>query len=365
MDVSDEVRYQFEYDTRIRCAFIGAGGHSFRNIYPALQYAPVDLVAVCDIDADRAEDYARLFGARATYSDHRRMLADERPDAVFIVTAYHPDGRVQATDIATDCLRAGVHVWTEKPTAASTAEIHQLMDEADRAGRFVMTGLKKVFTPGMEKLKQIVAAAEFGGLGSLSVRYPQSLPDMTQRHDLNAMRGFLDHIYHPAAVINYLAGPIDRLSYEREPQSGASVTTMRFASGAVGTLHLAAGVATTSPLERVEVTGRDANAVLDNGVSLTYYRPGSRLPYGRSASYVVPDEVAPLHWEPEHSLGQLYNKNLFYLGYVPEIQHFCRSVLAGTPPEKGTLADSLAIMRMFEAYQNYPEGTTIELKERR
>lgn len=361
--MSDEVRYQFEYDTRIRCAFIGAGGHSFRNVYPALQYAPVDLVAVCDINADRAGEYARLFGASASYSDHQEMLAKERPEAVFIVTSYHPDGRVQATGIAMDCLRAGAHVWTEKPTAASTAEIHQLMDESDRADRFVMTGLKKTFTPGMEKLKQIITAAEFGGLASLSVRYPQSLPE--KRHDLNAMRGFLDHIYHPAAVINYLAGPIDRLSYEWEPISGASVTSMRFASGAVGTLHLAAGIAATSPLERVEVTGRDANAVLDNGVSLTYYRPGSRLPYGRSASYIVPDEVAPLHWEPEHSLGQLYNKNLFYLGYVPEIQHFCHSVLAGTRPEKGTLADSLAIMRMFEAYQNHPEGTTVELKEGR
>jgi hypothetical protein len=75
------------------------------------------------------------------------------------------------------------------------------------------------------------------------------------------------------------------------------------------------------------------------------------LPYGRSASFIADDEVAPLHWEPEFSLGQLYNKNLFYLGYVPEIVHFCESVLAGKPVQKGTLADVRMILDLYERYR--------------
>lgn len=361
MLASDEVKYQFEYDERIRCAFIGAGGHSFRNVYPSLQYAPVELVAVSDLDESRAREYARLFGAARAYTDYHEMLEKERPTAVFIVTSYTPEGRVQATEIAMDCLRAGAHVWTEKPTAASVAEILALKKESQSADRFVMTGLKKIFTPAMEKVKELISSEEFGPVGSLSVRYPQHLPAAEERGDLNAMRGFLDHIYHPAAVVNYLMGPIERFSFEREPVTGSSVTSMRFTSGAVGSLHLAAGAAITSPLERVEVTGRGANVVVENSVSLRYFRHGGRMPYGRSPSYVVPEENAPLHWEPEYSLGQLYNKNLFYLGYVPEILHFCRSVLAGEAPQKGTLDDSLAIMRLFEAYQRNPEGSTIVL----
>ena len=34
---------------RIRAGFIGCGSHSFRNIYPTFQFAPVDLRAVCDL----------------------------------------------------------------------------------------------------------------------------------------------------------------------------------------------------------------------------------------------------------------------------------------------------------------------------
>lgn len=41
----------------MRCGFIGAEGHSFRNVYPARQYAPADLVAVCAVDEDWAATY--------------------------------------------------------------------------------------------------------------------------------------------------------------------------------------------------------------------------------------------------------------------------------------------------------------------
>jgi predicted dehydrogenase len=78
-----------------------------------------------------------------------KMLDREKPDAVFIVTAYHPDGRVQAADLALDVLKAGAHVWMEKPMAASVTEIRQLMAASKKDDRIVMTGLKKVFFPSI------------------------------------------------------------------------------------------------------------------------------------------------------------------------------------------------------------------------
>ncbi|MBF8186140.1 Gfo/Idh/MocA family oxidoreductase [Nonomuraea sp. K274] len=359
----DRVTYQFEYEERVRCAFIGAGEHSYRNIYPAFQYAPVDLVAVCDVRPERAAAYAGTFGGATPYTDHLEMLEREKPAAVFIVTSYDQEtGRVQATDLAMDCLRAGAHVWMEKPVAASVAEVLELRRVSAETGGFVMAGLKKIFMPAVEKVASIMASEAFGPVSSISVRYPQGLPPLAERHDLKAMRWFLDHVYHPAAVLTHLMGPVERLSYEWEPGSGSSVTALRFASGAIGSLHLISGVAKTSPLERLEVVGRDANVIVENGVRLTYYRPGARRDYGRDASFVVDDDVAPLVWEPEFSLGQLSNKNLFYLGYAPEIRHFCDSVLSGRAPVKGTLDEALEIMRLFEVYRETPPGTTVTIE---
>jgi len=356
-----EIRYNFEYERRIKACFIGAGGHAYRNVYPALRYAPVELLGVCDLDIGRAAKFAKLFGAERAYSDHREMFEKEKPDLVFLVTAYHPDGRVQATDLALEALAAGAHVWMEKPTAASLVEIEQLHAASAAAGRMVMTGLKKTFFPTIEKLKDLIGSPQFGPLTSINVRYPQSLPAFSDRADLVKMQSFLDHIYHPGAILHYLGGPIERVSYEREETTGATVTNMRFRSGAIGTLHFTAGQSGASIFERVEIIGQGANAIVENGTSLTYFRKADLPAYGRAASFLQPDENAALLFEPEHSLGQLYNNNLFYLGYVPEILHLTDAILEGKAITKGTLETAGEIMKLFEFYRRTDAGVTITL----
>jgi predicted dehydrogenase len=355
------VKYNHEFEHKLRVCFIGAGNHSFRNIYPTFQYAPVDLVAICDLSEQKAKDYARQFGAQRFYTDYKEMLKTEKPDAVFIVASYYADGRVQATDIALEALKLGVHVWMEKPTASSVQEIEQLITASRESGRYAMTGTKKMFFPSVDKVKQIISTPEFGRTSSIYVRYPQKMPSLEDRQNLANTRSFLDHIFHPASIIQFLMGKVKHLSYEWEPFNGGSVTNIQFVSGAIGTLHLTAGISGSSPLERLEVIGEGANAIVENGVKLTYYRKAALPKYGRSSSFLVDDEVAPLHWEPEFSLGQLYNKNIFYLGYVQEVVHFCESIIAGTPPEKGTLEDALEILKIFEAYRFNPPGKVIEI----
>lgn len=356
------MRYNFEYERRVRAGFVGCGGHAFRNVYPALRYAPVDLVAVCDHDLDRARIYAREFGAQRAYGSSAEMLEREQLDAVFIVTNYDEQGRPRYPVLACAAMEAGAHAWIEKPPASRVAEIEQMMATAQRTGKFVQVGFKKVFFPAIVKAQAITAQPDFGPISSIYARYPQSLPAAERRGDPRAMLGFLDHLFHPASIIHFIMGPVSELLYAREPRSGASATTLRFRDGGIGTLQLVAGQSGTSPLERLEVVGHGANVVVDNGAKLTYYRRGGRGPggYGRQPDYIGADAEAPLFWEPEFSLGQLYNKGLFLLGYAQEIQAFCDSVLTGTPPAKAGLADALALMRWYEAYSQ-PAGRWITL----
>ncbi|HEV7214460.1 MAG TPA: Gfo/Idh/MocA family oxidoreductase [Chloroflexota bacterium] len=359
---TEPLRYNFEYERRLRAGFIGCGGHAFRNVYPALRYAPVDLVAVCDIDLERAKTYAREFGAKHAYASHTAMLEQEQLDAVFVVTNYDEQSRPRYPQLACDVMQAGAHAWIEKPPAASVEEIQMMRRIERQTGKFVQVGFKKMFFPAIAKVKAITRQPEFGEVSSIYARYPQTLPAPELRHDRRMMLGFLDHLFHPASIIHLIMGEVGALNYTWEPRSKASVTTLRFRNGGIGTLQLVGGQSGTSPLERLEVIGTGANVVVENGVKLTYYRPGRRGPggYGRQPDFIGPDESAPIIWEPEFSLGQLYNKGLFLLGYVPEVLAFCESVLSNTPPAKAGLGDALALLRWYEAYSK-PEGEWITL----
>lgn len=347
------VTYNYQYPKRLRTGFIGCGGHAYRNIYPTFQYAPVDLVAVCDLDQGRAVTYAKLFGAERHYSNHGEMLEQEELDVVFIVTNVDETGRPRYPKLAIECLRAGAHVWIEKPPASSSAEIQEMIRVSSETKRYMAVGFKKMFFPANVKAKEIVSRPEFGPITSITARYPQSLPPFEERCDPVKMIHFLDHIVHPHSVLRLLGGPIEWIFVNRNAIAGSATVSIRFANGAAGTLHLSAGQSATSFLERLEVVGRGENLVVENNIRLVHYRRSqSNAQYGSSGDYfdAFPDSSAPLSWEPEFSLGQLYNKGLFLLGYAPEVIDFTTRLLEGQEPARGTLSDALELMRIYEAY---------------
>jgi len=69
---------------------------------------------------------------------------------------------LEVLDLAIDCLRAGRHVWMEKPPAATCAEIERMQAASRESGRGVMVGFKKMFFPANEQAKALMDAPDFG-----------------------------------------------------------------------------------------------------------------------------------------------------------------------------------------------------------
>jgi len=352
-----------------RVAFIGCGSHSFRNLYPCLQFCPVELVATCDLDIDRARAFARRFGAERAYADHREMLEAERLDGVLICTGYDAHGRPTYPRLATDCMEAGAGAWIEKPPASSCAEIEQMQAVAERTGRHVMVGLKKMFFPANEKAAELMATEEFGPVSYVSLQYPQYIPTVAEleaygRGEGGRAVGFLDHLCHPASLMVFLLGMPRTLHYERS-NAGAGVAVFRYDSGAVATIQLTHGASNEGGMERTLIVGaRGRHILVENNIRVSYHRGPARPEgqgYGSTPShYTGPPEKTTAVWEPEFSLGQLYNKGLFLLGYWGEINEFAHSLLEERPPAKGTLEQARQVTRIFEAFAEGP-GRTIEL----
>jgi predicted dehydrogenase len=361
-------------EREIRAGSIGCGSHSFRNIYPTFQFAPVKLVATCDLAIEKARAFASKFGAQNAYANYRQMIERDQLDAVFVVVGYDESGRPPYPDITVNCLNAGCHVWIEKPPAASCAEIEKMRAAADSNKKIVMVGFKKMFAPANEKAKELMSAPDFGRTSLVLLQYPQYVPTkadfdryINDGKRVDTVLGFLDHLCHPASLLIYLLGMPSSLYYERSA-TGAGIATFSFESGAVASLALTWIASLNRGMERTTIVSDSGkHIVVENNLRVEYHRtppPAPGTGYGNSPNfYTGATEQVSAVWEPEFSLGQLYNKGLFLLGYYNEINEFARSILEGRPPQKGTLEHAWQVTRIFEAFAEGP-GTTIPLTDR-
>jgi predicted dehydrogenase len=196
------------------------------------------------------------------------------------------------------------------------------------------------------------------------LQYPQYVPtaDEFARYiegeRVQRAVGFLDHLCHPASLLVYLLGMPDSLYYERSA-TGGGLATFAFPSGAVASLAMTHRASSNGGMERTTiVSDAGRHIVVDNNHRVSYQRtppPEPGTGYGSSPSfYTGTTEQTTAVWEPEFSLGQLYNKGLFLLGYYGEVTEFARSVLEGRPPRKGTLEQAWQVTRLFEAFAQGP-----------
>ena len=346
---------------RIRAGFIGCGSHAFRNVYPTFRFAPVELVATCDLDGAKAQAFARQFGAERSYDNHEKMLASEKLDAVFIVTNYDAAGRPRYPKLAADCLRAGSDVWMEKPPAATSAELEELSRLAGE--RRVMVGFKKMYFPANVKAKELMGSPDFGRPMVAQLTYPQYVPPVEELRRyrsgerLDQVVSFLDHLCHPVSLLLMLMGMPSTLYYERAA-NGAAVATFGYADGRLATITLTNGSAGATGMERTTIiSDKGRHIVVDNNIRVMYHRDAPGRGYGTSPSYYTgTTEQTTATWEPEFSLGQLYNKGIFLLGYYGEVDEFARAVLEKRPVSKAHLGHAVEATRIFEAFANGPRA---------
>ncbi|MFC0471407.1 Gfo/Idh/MocA family protein [Halalkalibacter kiskunsagensis] len=359
----DTIKFNYEYTNKIKVGFIGCGAHSFRNVYPTFDYAPVDLVAVCDLNLERAEIYRNRFGAKKAYTDYNEMIKKEDLDAVFIVLNFDKNGRPLYPKILPDIMNAGLPVWVEKPISYTTKEAEDLLELQEKTGVQVLVSNKRYFYPSFEGAKKIIENSKFGQAVSMTGRYPLTLTPFQQ--DIGERTGlhwFLD-ICHPMSGMHYLMGDVKEMCFLEHQPSGNVQTILSFKSGAIGSLHLPSTQSETSPNERYEIVGDQQNIVIDNAIRLAYYqgKKGSG-DYGKAPSFIGDDPTnGPIHWEPEFSLGQLHNKNLFTQGMVQSVNHFASAILNNTQVERATLKDAWQLTKIFEAFKNHESGKWIEL----
>jgi predicted dehydrogenase len=121
------------------------------------------------------------------------VLKDPSIDALAIAT---PVGT--HVELAMAALRAGKHVWLEKPMCRTSAEACRLIDEADRTGLTLLVDHTFIYTPAVRKIAELVAA---GALGQLYYYDSTRVNLGLFRHDTNVI---WDLAVHDFSILDHL-----------------------------------------------------------------------------------------------------------------------------------------------------------------
>jgi predicted dehydrogenase len=127
-------------------------------------------VAVCDQNLERAQSVAQRYGLAEVYPDIDSMLAAGRLDAVHVLLP--PDRHFSAAD---QLLRAGVHVFLEKPACTNPLDCVRLSELAASKGRSIGVGHNFLFASVYERLRDDVRAGLLGPLSEVSIIWHKEL----------------------------------------------------------------------------------------------------------------------------------------------------------------------------------------------
>jgi predicted dehydrogenase len=314
-----------------RLGIVGAGNLSSRRIYPCL-HAIDDLVlaAVCDLDEARARRNARKFGAERVFTDHGRMLAEADLDGVVVCVAPQTH-----EELALEVMAAGIPVYTEKPPAVSAAGARRMLEASRRSGTLCMTGFKKRYAPAYVKARGIVQGPDFGAPHLLSIDYASG----PYRNDPANPRSWflLDFGLHIIDLTRYLFGEVAEV-FAWERQQTAYAVSLRFASGALGTLALTSHRDYAVSTEKVELTGGQGRMLtLANSVELTSWQDR---------------EIKAWHAPSFSTAG---GDSLVETGFQGELVAFVDAARGGAEPPS-SIASSYRTMLLYEAIKESAEA---------
>ena len=256
-------------------AFVGAGNYASRVLIPAFKEAEASLTAIVTSGGVSAVHHGKKNGFQKASTDIEHAFSDDI-DTVVVATQHnlHAQQTIQA-------IKAGKHVFVEKPLALTLDEIEQieiaLASQAEQP--LLMVGYNRRFAPHVQKAKQLLENKKLPKTFNF-VMNAGAIPSDHWTQDPNVGGGrIIGEACHYIDLMRYLAGSkivsfnaikigdVDGVDIAEDK----AIITLTFEDGSIGSIHYFANGGKAFPKERMEVFCDDAVLQIDNFRKLTGY----------------------------------------------------------------------------------------------
>lgn len=262
----------------VRCAVIGCGVIGPVHAEALSRSERAHLAATVDVVPERARDLAMKYGAENWYDDYAEVLKRDDIDAVSICTPHYLH-----VPMIVDAARYGKHILVEKPLAMDSIGATMAIEACRDAGVCLAVCFQNRLNPATVAVKSAIDQEILGKLvgitGNVSWYRPDDYYAGSPWRGRWATEGggvLINQAIHTLDLLLYLAGDVyswsailDRLGHSGIEVEDVASISMKFSSGAVGSLF--ATTCSHPGLDvRIEVTGTNGSALIE-GEKLTRF----------------------------------------------------------------------------------------------
>lgn len=231
-----------------------------------------ELVAVCDINKEKADQAAEKFGAKAFYSVAEMLASGIQLDGCSVATKGEENGSEHFAPTM-ELLNAGIPVLGEKPISNRIDEAKQMVQLAKEKKVPYGVNLNHRFTPAAKRAKEWVEADRLGKLHMINMR-------MWINNPVESSPWFHLRALHPHSfdVMRYFCGDVKKVAAFMMKGEGRAIWSntqiiLQFENGVIGNLTGSYDAGASYGLERCEVVGSKGRFVIEDACEQLAFYP--------------------------------------------------------------------------------------------
>lgn len=232
------------------------------------QIEGAQLVAVCDLDANKAEAIGRKYSI-PYFTDMHEMLSTIPADVITVLTESGNHAR-NVIDLA----RYGKHIVVEKPMALTISDADEMISACDEANIRLFVVKQNRFNVPVVKLREAIESKRFGKLvmGTVRVRWcrPQSYYDQDGWRGTWKMDGGIltNQASHHVDLLEWMMGEVEsvqamsRTALVDIEAEDTAVVVLRFKNGALGVIEATGGARPVDLEGSLSILGENGAVVI-------------------------------------------------------------------------------------------------------
>jgi len=332
---------------KVNVAVIGTGRMGSVHVRNLSKFVPnANLVAICDIRLEVAQELADELGIEWVTADYHELLASDEIEAVLIVT--NTDTHAA---IIKDVAAAGKHIFCEKPLALELDVIQSAREAVSKAGIKLQVGFNRRFDKSFQQVHKIVESGDIGRPCILRItnRDPE-LPTMEFLRTSGGM--FLDMTIHDFDMARFLIGEVEEVyalgnvlvspELHEIGDIDTNIVTLKFADGTVGAIDNSRQ-AVYGYDQRLEVFCSNGMALADNEAENTTIKADPAGFQSARPPYFFMQRYAPC--------------------YIEEIRQFVECIKEDKETPTTGKDGEMAVVLGYAAWKSLRENRPVKLSE--